>query len=154
MAAHCDPPDQPCVFIVDDDADLVAFLFSLLVDEGYSLVAASHGQQALDLLEQGLRPSVILIDLMLPQVSGIDILGHIRTDPELKAIPRIVITGSSERRTIVADAVFEKPFDPAALLRAVRGLTRSGDRKAAVGGGEERSSADERTHAGKPRGVR
>lgn len=105
----------------------------MLVDDGYSIVAASHGQQALDLLEQGLRPHVILIDLMLPQVSGNDVLGHIGTDPELKAIPRIVITGSSERRKIVADAVFEKPFDHRELLEAIHRLTRFEDRKATGG---------------------
>ena len=151
--ANCDPPGQPCVLIVDDDAQLVAFLFSMLVEERYSIVAASHGQQALDLLEQGLRPHVILIDLMLPHVSGVDLLGHIRTDPELKAIPRIVMTGSSERRAIVADAVFEKPFDPAELLQAIHRLARPEEQRAAGGGGQP-ASANERTDARHPRTVR
>ena len=125
----------------------------MLVEDGYSIVAASHGQQALDLLEQGLRPHAILIDLMLPHASGNDVLGHIGTDPELKAIPRIVITGSSERRKIVADAVFEKPFDHRELLEAIHRLTRL-ETKEATGGAPQRASANERHRARKPRTVR
>jgi CheY-like chemotaxis protein len=144
MATGCDPPRQPCILIVDDDADLVAFLFTVLVEEKYSIVAASHGQQALDLLEQGLRPHLILIDLMLPHVSGIDVLDSIRTDPELKTIPRIVITGTSERRAIVADAVFEKPFDHRELLQAIHRLIQS-DGREPIGNAASRATADDRS---------
>jgi CheY-like chemotaxis protein len=122
----CEPTDQPCILVVDDDADLVAFLFSILKQEGFSIVAASHGQQALDLLEHGLRPHVILIDLMLPRVSGTDVLHHIRTDPALRAIPRIVITGSDDGGAIVADAIFRKPFDNEELIATIHRLVESG----------------------------
>lgn len=122
MAGESVPADQPCVFIVDDDADLVAFLFSVLSREGFSIVAASNGQQALDLLERGMRPHVILIDLMLPRVTGTDVLDYIRTERELRTIPRIAITGASEPVKIVADAVFRKPFDHDELVVTIRGL--------------------------------
>ena len=120
----CEPPDRPCILVVDDDADLVALLFDILKQEGFSIVAASHGQQALDILEHGLRPHVILIDLLLPRVSGVDVLHHIRTDPALRAIPRIVITGSdgNGNGAIVADAVFRKPFDHDELIAAIHRL--------------------------------
>ena len=122
MVTGCVPPDRPCILIVDDDADLMAFLFTVLIEAGYSIVAASHGQQALDMLEQGLRPHLILIDLMLPRVSGFDVLNQIRTDRSLRTIPRIVITGQPEPGAVVADAVFQKPFDHDELLRAIRTL--------------------------------
>ena len=122
MAGESVPADQPCVFIVDDDADLVASLFSVLSREGFSIVAASNGQQALDLLERGMRPHVILIDLMLPRVTGTDVLDYIRTERELRTIPRIAITGASEPVKIVADAVFRKPFDHDELVVTIRGL--------------------------------
>jgi len=132
MATQCDVPDQPCILVVDDDADLVAFLFTVLLEERLSIIAASDGQQALDLLEQGLRPHLILIDLMLPRVSGWEVLNHIRTDPSLRTIPRIVITGASERNAVVADAIFEKPFDHAELLAAIHRLVGvAGPKKAA-----------------------
>jgi len=129
----CDKLDQPCILVVDDDADLMAFLFSVLTEEGFSMVAASHGQQALDLLEHGLRPHLILIDLMLPRVSGIDVLDHIRTDRSLRTIPRIVITGAPmERNALVADAVFQKPFDHGELLAAIHRLIGTVEPKVAV----------------------
>ena len=119
---ECDPPDQPCILVVDDDSDVVAFLFSILHEEGFSIVAASHGQQAMDLLEHGLRPHVILIDLILPRISGVDLLDHIRTDPVLRIIPRIVITGSDSVSTVVADAIFRKPFDHDELIAVIHRL--------------------------------
>ena len=127
----CDPPDRLCILIVDDDADLVAFLFSVLVDEGFSIVAASHGQQAMDLLERGVRPHLILIDLMLPRISGFDLLNHIRTDRSLRTIPTIVMTESSERPPIVADVVFQKPFDHNDLLAAIHRLITTAGSKSA-----------------------
>jgi hypothetical protein len=45
MATECDPPGQPCILVIDDDADLVAFLFSVLVEERLSIVAASEGSR-------------------------------------------------------------------------------------------------------------
>ena len=119
----CLPPGKPCILLVEDDSALVGFLFSALVAEGFALVAATDGQQALDLLERGLRPHVVLVDLMLPRVSGYELLTYIRTDPELRAIPRIVITGSDkEDVNAVADAVFQKPVDHEALIAAIHRL--------------------------------
>jgi CheY-like chemotaxis protein len=121
MKPACEP-NKPCILLIDDDADLIAFLFDVLVDEGFTIVAASNGQHALDLLEHGLRPHIILVDLMLPRVSGMDLLTHIRTDPELRTIPRIVITGASDRTAVIADRVFAKPFDHDTLVAAIHDL--------------------------------
>ena len=119
----CVPPDKTCVLIVEDDSALLGFLFSALVAEGFALVAATDGQQALDLLERGLRPHVILIDLALPRVSGYDLLSYIRDDAALRTIPRVIITGSDkdDSRT-VADAVFRKPIDHENLIATIRRL--------------------------------
>ena len=119
----CVPPDKTCVLIVEDDSALLGFLFSALVAEGFALVAATDGQQALDLLERGLRPHVILIDLALPRVSGYDLLSYIRDDAALRTIPRVVITGSDQDDTrTVADAVFRKPIDHEKLISTIRRL--------------------------------
>ena len=119
----CEPPDKTCVLIVDDDSALVGFLFSALVEEGFALVAATDGQQALDLLERGLRPHVILIDLALPRVSGYDLLSYIRDDAALRTIPRVIITGSDkDDLRAVADAVFRKPIDHEKLISTIRQL--------------------------------
>lgn len=123
----CVPPDKTCVLIVDDDSALVGFLFSALVAEGFALVAATDGQQALDLLERGLRPHVILIDLGLPRVSGYDLLSYIRDDAALRTIPRVIITGSDkDDPRAVADAVFRKPIDHENLISTIRRLQHLG----------------------------
>ena len=123
----CVPPDKTCVLIVDDDSALVGFLFSALVAEGFALVAATDGQQALDLLERGLRPHVILIDLGLPRVSGYDLLSYIRDDAALRTIPRVIITGSDkDDPSAVADAVFRKPIDQENLIATIRRLQHLG----------------------------
>ena len=119
------------MLIVDDDSALVGFLFSALVAEGFALVAATDGQQALDLLERGLRPHVILIDLGLPRVSGYDLLSYIRDDGALRTIPRVIITGSDKDDTgAVADAVFRKPIDHEKLIATIRRLQHPAPRAA------------------------
>jgi len=119
----CVPPDKTCVLIVEDDSALVGFLFSALVAEGFALVAATDGQQALDLLERGLRPHVILIDLGLARISGYDLLSYIRDDAALRTIPRVIITGSDkDDLRAVADAVFRKPIDHEKLISTIRRL--------------------------------
>jgi CheY-like chemotaxis protein len=132
MDLACEP-DKPCILLIDDDADLIAFLFDVLVNEGFTIVAASNGQHALDLLEHGLRPNIILVDLMLPRVSGMDLLTHIRTDPELRNIPRIVITGASDRTAVIADRVFAKPFDHETLVKAIHSLIEINGQKRRTG---------------------
>ncbi len=105
-------PSRQGILLVEDHADTAAALLHLLTDKGYSVTTADDGQQALDLLEAGLRPRLILIDLMLPHVSGSELITYLHTDPELRHTPTIVITGvPAEQIRVVADAVFSKPLD-------------------------------------------
>jgi two-component system chemotaxis sensor kinase CheA len=62
-------------------------LVTVLEREGWAVVAASNGEEALDHLNRGLRSSLLLIDLMLPRVSGWDLLQHLREQSELREIP-------------------------------------------------------------------
>jgi CheY-like chemotaxis protein len=79
---------------------------------------------------------------MLPRVSGFDVLHHIRTDSSLRTIPRIVITGASQREAIVADAIFEKPFDHAELVATIHRLVGATDVKNVAPGADRRSHRD------------
>ena len=100
------------ILLVEDHPDTSAALLHLLTERGYSVTTAQDGQQALDLLESGLRPRLILIDLMLPHVSGMELLNYLHTDGELRHTPTIVITGVPKQQIrVVADAVFSKPLD-------------------------------------------
>jgi DNA-binding response OmpR family regulator len=119
-------PNSHRVLLIEDDADTRASLYQLLTREGYSILTADNGQQAFDLLERGIRPSLIMIDLMLPRVSGFDLISHLRTDPELRLIPTVVITAlAKENVKVIADAVFHKPLEYEPLLASVRMLLRA-----------------------------
>lgn len=119
------PDHHGTILLIEDSHDTQDLLSELLTKEGYAVVAVSDGQQALDRLEAGLRPSAILLDLMLPHVSGLAVLDYLRSDRELRAIPTIVITGASyEQIRVVPDAVFQKPLNLDALVAKIDELTR------------------------------
>jgi PleD family two-component response regulator len=73
-------PNRERILIVEDDADTREALFTLVTNRGYSALTADNGQQALDLLERGIRPKLILIDLMMPKVNGQDLIDHLALD--------------------------------------------------------------------------
>jgi CheY-like chemotaxis protein len=113
-------PAPEGILLVEDHPDTSAALRHLLTAKGYSVITAEDGQQALDLLEAGARPRLILIDLMLPHVSGWDLLAYLQRDPDLRHTPTIVITGVPKPQVhVVADAVFSKPLDFSALTTKV-----------------------------------
>ena len=105
-------PNSERILLVEDHSDTAAALYQILADKGYSVLIADNGQQALDFLERGIRPRLILVDLMLPRVSGWDLLKYLQDDAELRRIPTIVITGvAKDQVRVIADAVFAKPLD-------------------------------------------
>lgn len=116
------------ILLVEDHADTSAALVHLLTERGYPVITAENGQQALDLLEAGTRPQLILVDLMLPYVSGWELITYLQRDPQLRFTPTIVITGiPKDQVQVVADAVFSKPLDFSELTAKVDQLvTRAG----------------------------
>jgi CheY-like chemotaxis protein len=102
----------PHILLIEDDADTSAALVQIFTDRGHSVRTVANGQDALNLLDLGLRPHLILIDLMLPSVSGWDVLTYLQTDVELRHTPTVVITGVPKQQVrVVTDAVFQKPLD-------------------------------------------
>jgi CheY-like chemotaxis protein len=85
-------PNSGRILIVEDHADTSAALYTILTERGYSVLTADNGRQALDFLDRGIRPGLILIDLLMPEVSGHELLAHLNSSPELRDIPTIVIT--------------------------------------------------------------
>jgi CheY-like chemotaxis protein len=109
--------------LVEDNADVRLFLSDLLTDAGYAVTTANDGQNAFELLEQGLRPRLMMVDLMLPRVSGWELLRHAQEDPELRHVPKVIITGVPRAKVrVVADAVFTKPFNTGEILATVKSL--------------------------------
>jgi CheY-like chemotaxis protein len=124
------------ILIVDDDADIREALTELLTAEGYQVVAVANGQSALDQLQAGPRPTVIILDLMMPVMNGWDFRLQQQQDPALSAIPVIILTATDlitdTVRAQFGDARFlTKPVDLDALLALVRNEENRQNAKAA-----------------------
>jgi DNA-binding response OmpR family regulator len=82
------------VLIVEDDDALRRLLEHALVFEGFRVLTASHGGEALRVLNQEL-PSLVILDLVLPWVNGLEVLTTIRETPRLRSVPVLIVTGTS-----------------------------------------------------------
>ena len=117
------------ILIADDDRATREGLAEFLTEFGYEVTAAQNGQEAMDHLLEGLKPSMLIVDLTMPHVGGEDLSRYLQSDPELRHLPVVVVTGSPERLgRPAADAVLEKPVNLIALLNLVKRLT-SGHRE-------------------------
>jgi CheY-like chemotaxis protein len=111
------------IMIVDDDADIRDIVRAILEDEGYRVVEAINGRQALDLLQREPLPALILLDLGMPVMNGQEFRAAQRRDPRLSAIPVVVITAAGDSAaktsTMQAKTVLPKPFRVEELMAAV-----------------------------------
>lgn len=109
------------ILIVEDDPASRSGLSLVLTQAGYSVLTAPDGQHALNLLERGIRPALIVTDLTLPRVAGLDLLKDLRSDLTLRRIPIVVTTGWSPThvRGVIADAILYKPLNVKELVRVV-----------------------------------
>jgi two-component system response regulator MtrA len=113
------------ILVVEDDSALREFLCTALADE-FEVAGAVSGEEAVDLARR-LRPDVVLLDVMLPGLSGLDVVRVIRADPSLRDTPVLVMTAFSEIDAGDAEAAgasrfLAKPFDLQQLTAAVRDL--------------------------------
>ena len=112
------------ILIVEDDSALREALAQVLSDEGYELLAARDGLEAVNCLKKGHRPDVILLDLSMPVVNGWEFRMFQKRDPELADIPVVLITAGGYSREEVAwlepAALIHKPLDLPVLLDVIR----------------------------------
>jgi len=114
-------PDCPRgVLIIDDDDAVRESLADALEDAEYSPISAANGQEALEYLQQGGRPCVILLDLMMPIMDGWEFRAAQLADPALGPIPVIVLSAVNEIGRVAAGAVLRKPVQLTTLLEAVQ----------------------------------
>jgi CheY-like chemotaxis protein/prolyl-tRNA editing enzyme YbaK/EbsC (Cys-tRNA(Pro) deacylase) len=121
----------PSVLVVEDEADTNQLFCKLLEQEGFACHSAANGDRALAMASQ-VRPSAILLDLMLPDMTGFDMFERWRRAGPLKRTPVVVVTAlddeaSRERgRKLGADAYLTKPFTPQDLVRQVQEVLADG----------------------------
>lgn len=116
--------------VVDDDAGVREPLRLLLEEVGYEVRTAVNGLQALDLLNQGAIPELLLLDLMMQGMSGFELITALRANPVWDEIPVIVVTGTRgySTRDLQVDAVLLKPFN-VVDVRAAAFLARKAKRR-------------------------
>lgn len=115
------------VLVVDDNADLRAYVTRILKQENYQVWTARNGDEGFRMAQKQ-RPHLIVTDLMMPVVSGLDMIRMIRGSEELKGTPVILLTAKADEATRIegtergADAYLSKPFNDRELLAEVRNL--------------------------------
>ncbi|MCA1960551.1 MAG: response regulator [Desulfomonile sp.] len=121
------------ILIVDDEPDMVAFLATLLEDNGYETLSAADGEEAMEKVKSD-RPDLISLDLLMPNKTGIKMFRELRKDDEFKNIPVVMVTGFGkddvpqmdfkkwikERAVKPPEAYIEKPVDKGLFLDEVR----------------------------------
>jgi two-component system phosphate regulon response regulator PhoB len=120
---------KPLVLIVEDEAPLVTMLRYNLEREGFQVCEAADGEEALMQIAER-RPDLVLLDWMLPLVSGIEVCRRIRRSPDSRSLPVIILTARGEEADRVrgldsgADDYVVKPFSPSELVARLRAVMR------------------------------
>ena len=121
--------DGPVVLVVEDDTDTRDLIAEVLREDGYQVLVASHGRDALGAVQSlHAPPSIILLDLMMPIMNGWQFLDERTHDPALATVPVLVLSADPMRQLAAQQgvvAVLGKPFDLTRLLRLVRAVTKS-----------------------------
>ncbi|MDP5016573.1 MAG: ATP-binding protein, partial [Dolichospermum sp.] len=115
------------ILVVDDNPDLRVYVSDILRRNGYKVDTARNGNEGF-LLVQRIKPSLIITDLMMPVVTGLEMIKMIRNEEDLKGIPIILLTAKVDEETRIqgtekgADAYLAKPFNDRELLAEARNL--------------------------------
>jgi len=124
-------PAESCkVLVVDDDDRIVDVLSAILARDGYQILTAGDGRGALDLISRE-RPDVVVLDVILPDLDGIEVCRLIKQNPKTHFLPVILVTGWAARTrqrdglASGADDFLNKPIDPFELTARVRSLLRT-----------------------------
>lgn len=122
--------DKRKIIVIDDDPDIVTFLTTLLEDNGYDYITATNGQEGIDKVRSE-RPDLILLDITMPEKSGVRFYREVRDDEELKNTPVVMVTGvmeefkkfiSTRKQVPPPDGYITKPINKDQLLQTVAKL--------------------------------
>jgi two-component system, OmpR family, alkaline phosphatase synthesis response regulator PhoP len=117
------------ILVIEDEEDLLALVQYNLTRDGYRVSFATSGEEGLQMARQEL-PDLLLLDLMLPGIDGLEVCRRLRKDPQLQALPVIMLTARGEEADVVAglelgaDDYVTKPFSPRVLISRLRAVLR------------------------------
>ncbi|MEK7280712.1 MAG: response regulator transcription factor [Nitrospirota bacterium] len=122
------------ILIIEDEQDIVRLLTHYLQKEGYTLQTATDGVSGLQLARKDI-PHLIILDLMLPEMEGLEVCKRLRMDHKTSALPIIMLTAKGEESDKIiglelgADDYITKPFSPKELVARVKALLRRSERR-------------------------
>ena len=117
------------ILIVDDEQDIIELIKYNLKNEGYSILTAQTGEQAIKIAKQS-RPDLMVLDLMLPGIDGLEVTKYLKNNEQTKDIPIVMLTAKGEESDIVtglelgANDYISKPFSPRVLVARIRAILR------------------------------
>jgi CheY-like chemotaxis protein len=118
------PASKKTVMVVDDNPDIVAVIKTILEVEGYALQFAYSGQEAFNLLGEQ-KPDLILLDILMPTIDGLEVLTRLKGDPDTASIPVILLTSMVQYKDVLigykrgANYYITKPFTKGQLLAGI-----------------------------------
>ncbi len=107
--------NKACVLVVEDHQDMIDLMQLVLEGEGFYVAVATDGEQAIEMLTQ-FRPAIIITDLMMPKTTGVELIRHVKSKPELADIPIVAMSAArsgemSEAKAAGAVEALTKPLD-------------------------------------------
>ncbi len=117
------------ILVVDDEEDILELVRYNLQREGYQVVLAASGEKALKLAHQQ-TPDLIVLDLMLPEMDGLDVARRLKADSRCRTIPIVMLTAKGEEADVVtglelgAEDYVTKPFSPRILIARIKAVLR------------------------------
>lgn len=115
----------PRVLVTDDDDTIRAVVKLMLEREGYEVIEATNGREVLQMMEQAPAPDIIILDLMMPYIDGLQVIKKIRSHPEWERVPVIMLSANASENEVVnllkagANDYVTKPFNPRELVARV-----------------------------------
>lgn len=121
--------EKKVILVVEDDEDIRALLSHTLTKERYNVIEAALGREAL-VEAKAKHPDAVILDIMLPDIDGLEVCRRLKADPALKHIPVVMLTAKSEDTDIVvglelgAEDYITKPFSPRVLVARLKNVLR------------------------------
>jgi len=117
------------ILIVDDEEDIIELIKYNLKNEGYAILTATTGEQAIKIAKNA-RPDLVVLDLMLPGIDGLEVTRHLKKNDDTMDIPIVMVTAKGEESDVVtglelgANDYISKPFSPRELTARIRAILR------------------------------
>lgn len=129
------------VLVIEDESDILEVIKYNLEREGHKVIACRDGEEGLSRIRTE-NPDLVILDLMLPGIDGVEVCQRVKSDPVTNAIPIIMVTAKGEEADVVlglgigADDYIAKPFSPKELVARIKVVLRRGALREKVGRGE------------------